>query len=309
MFNKLSTKALAAVFGLLLIAVLYLFLFDGNKNERTFRNELVLVDTSKVDEIYLYPKAENYNEVYLKKINDEWKVKIGEDKFAEVPNSKIKNLFAQLLTIKPKRLASRDETKWKDYQVDSTGTRVKIFEDGEQTLDIVLGRFSFQQPRSMSTFVRLAEDTDVYEVDGFLDMTFNQSVNSFRNNSIVSDNKNNWQSLTFIYPADSSFRMEKRENKWFINNIETDSTKTEQFLNKLSRLSHQNFYDNINKDQLLTPTYSLKIDNSDTSSITVNGYLVNNKLLITSSQNKESVFESDNNLKQNIFINSEKVLK
>ena len=116
MFNKLSTKALAAVFGLLLIAVLYLFLFDGNKNERTFRNELVLVDTSKVDEIYLYPKAENYNEVYLKKINDEWKVKIGEDKSAEVPNSKIKNLFAQLLTIKPKRLASRDELKWKDYQ-------------------------------------------------------------------------------------------------------------------------------------------------------------------------------------------------
>jgi hypothetical protein len=299
MFNKLSTKVLVTVFGLLLIAVFYLFLFDGNKNERTFRNELVFVDTSKVDEIYLYPKAENYNEVYLKKINDNWKVKIGEDKFAEVPNSKIKNLFAQLLTIKPKRLASRDEAKWKDYQVDSTGTRVKIFEDGEQTLDIILGRFSFQQPRSMSTFVRLAEDTDVYEVDGFLDMTFNQSANSFRNNTIVSDNKNNWQSLTFIYPADSSFRMEKKDDKWFVDNIETDSAKTEQFLNKLSRLSHQ----------LSTPTYSLKIDNSDTTSITVNGFEMNGKLLITSSQNKESIFESDNNLKQNIFISSEKVLK
>jgi hypothetical protein len=103
--------------------------------------------------------------------------------------------------------------------------------------------------------------------------------------------------------------MEKKDDKWFVDNIETDSAKTEQFLNKLSRLSHQNFYDSINKDQLSTPTYSLKIDNSDTTSITVNGFEMNGKLLITSSQNKESIFESDNNLKQNIFISSEKVLK
>lgn len=32
----------------------------------------------------------------------------------------------------------------------------------------------------MNTFVRLYNDIDVYEVDGFLDMMFNQGANIFR---------------------------------------------------------------------------------------------------------------------------------
>ncbi len=309
MFNKLSTKTLIGIFSVLILLVVYLFVFDSGKNERTFRSELVNIDTAKVDEIYLYPKAENFAQVYLKKNEEKWSVKIDEEKFVSIPQSKIKNLLNQLLTIKPKRLASRNENQWNDYQVDSTGTRVEIYQDGEKTLDIILGRFAFQQPRSMSTFVRLTNDTDVYEVDGFLDMTFNQSANSFRNNNIVSSNQNNWQSLTFVYPADSSFRMEKRDDHWYINNSQTDSVSTFQFLNKLSRLTHSEFEDNIKKENLLSPTFSLKIDTKDTSSILINGFKISENLYITSSQNEESIFKGNTEIKRNIFIGSKKLLQ
>lgn len=308
MSNKLSTKILSGIFFTLLLVVIYVFFINDNVNERTFRNELVSIDTSKVDAVYLYPKATNHSEVLLAKSNNAWQVKLENGKFAEVPHSKIQNLFNQLLTIKPKRLASRDESKWSDYQVDSNGTRIKVTQNNDTVLDIILGRFSFQQPRSMSTFVRLSEDTDVYEVDGFLEMTFNQNANSFRNNSIVTGNKTNWQSLTFVYPADSSFRMEKREKTWFVENNKTDSSLTEQFLNKLSRLTHTEFEDNLTTEKLLSPTYSLKIDKHDTTSILINGYMIGDELYITSSQNENSIFKADNNLKNNIFIGVSKLL-
>lgn len=55
----------------------------------------------------------------------------------------------------------------------------------------MIGKFAFQQPRSMSTFVKLAGDIDIYEVEGFLDMIFNKTSNDFRDETIIkSDRKN-----------------------------------------------------------------------------------------------------------------------
>jgi hypothetical protein len=301
MLRAINNKILGVIFAVLLLLGLFLFLFDGGKKERTFRQVLVDIDTSKVTEILIYPKSQNHSEVKLFKDKDDWRVTLPSGGSAKVANQRISDLFVQLDAIKPKRLAARDESKWGELQVDSTGSRVKVFQGSKLTLDLVIGRFSFQQPRTMNTFVRLYNDKDVYEVDGFLDMTFNQGANIFRDGTVIKSDHNTWQQMQFTYPADSSFKLVKSGNSWLLNGKATDSLKAANYLNKLANLSNNSFIDDVKINQTSTPTYSLNITTSDLEFIEIKGYQDEASLVIHSSQNPEAWFDGSS-LSQTIFV-------
>ena len=300
MFQKVNNKILGIVFGILLLIGAFIFVFDGGKTERTFREVLVDIDTSKVTEILIYPKSQNHKEVRLYKDKDEWRVDLPSGGNAKVVDQRISSLFSQLLAIIPKRLAARDESKWNELQVDSTGSRVKVFQDSKLSLDLVIGRFSFQQPRTMNTFVRLYNDKDVYEVDGFLDMTFNQGANIFRDGTVIKSDYNTWKQLQFTYPADSSFQLVKSENSWILNGETTDSLKTANYLSRLANLSNNSFVDDVKIDPSSTPTFSLNITTSDLKFIEIKGYQDSTSFLIHSSQNPEAWFDGSS-LSKTIF--------
>jgi hypothetical protein len=301
MIQEVSNKILGIIFGILLIAGIFLFLFDKGKNERTFRDVLVDIDTSAVTEILIYPKSQNHKEVKLFKDKDGWYVTLPSGGNAKVDAQRMSSLFAQLLAIRPKRLAARDESKWNELQVDSTGSRVKVFQDSKLKLDLVIGRFSFQQPRTMNTFVRLFNDKDVYEVDGFLDMTFNQGANIFRDGTVIKSDFNNWQQIRFNYPADSSFQLVKSGNSWLVNGKAADSLKTANYLIRLANLSNNNFIDDIKINSATVPTYSLNITTSDLKFIEIKGYRDSTSYIIQSSQNPEAWFDGSS-LSKNIFV-------
>jgi hypothetical protein len=308
MFQTVNNKILGIIFGVLLLAAIFLFLFDGGKNERTFRDVLVNIDTSAVTEILIYPKSQNHKEVKLYKGENEWRVTLPSGGSAQVTNQRIRDLFTQLEAIKPKRLAARDESKWNELQVDSTGSRVKVFQGSQLSLDLVIGRFSFQQPRTMNTFVRLYNDKDVYEVDGFLDMTFNQGANIFRDGTVIKSDYNTWQQFQFTYPSDSSFQLIKSGNSWLLNGKATDSLKTANYLNRLANLSNNSFVDNVKIDPSSTPAYSLNITTSDLKFIEIKGYQDSTSFLIHSSQNPEAWFEGSS-LSKNIFVGKSSFLQ
>lgn len=306
MFKLKSNTTLWIVFAVLLIAVVLIFTTESTKKERSFRKELVTIDTSAVTSLSIYPKSKNGQEVklLLDGNTDTWKVSGENSQTYSVPKNKIDNLFTQLLAIKPKRVAARSKTKWKEYQVDSAATRVVVNEDGSEVLDLIIGKFAFQQPRSMSTFVRLNNENEVYEVDGFLDMTFNKDVNSFRNETIIKSDKNNWKQLTFNYNNDSSFTLIKIDDKWTVDGIPTDSTKTESTLNSLSRLTNTNFINKNPEAILPQQTSKLIIELSNSETIEVTGYKNDVEYLIHSSQNPENYFDGKS-LAEKIFISKE----
>ncbi|MFC2135400.1 DUF4340 domain-containing protein [Bacteroidota bacterium] len=310
MFNKLTNNKLGIIFGALVVLLLIIWVMDSQKGERTFREELVDIDTASVTEILLYPKSYNYEEVRLFKADDQWHVELNDNLNVSVPDAKITALYNQLLDIKPKRLAARDATKFKDFQVDSSATRIKVIEDGDETLDLIIGRFSYQQqPRSMSTFVRLGNDVDIYEVDGFLEMSFNKDANSFRNGDIISSNFESWKQLSFDYPADSSFNMMKVEGGWIANFANTDSTKTVRFLRQLSNLTHDKYFDDISEEQLSSPVYKLTVETDGGELVEIKGYEQDDRFYLTSSDNKESIFDgSQNKIREKIFIGLNSIL-
>lgn len=309
MLNNASNKTLGMIFTGLLIVAIVIVLSDLGNNERTFRSELVDIDSSAVSKILIYPKKLNGDAVKLFKEDNNWKVELTEGKSASVPKSKINQILKQLMEIKPERLAGRGEENWAEFEVDSSATRIELYEGSDKTLDLVIGKFTFQQPRAMKTFVRLTNDTDVYETEGFLSMTFNQDANYYRDDSVIQDDVNDWKSLAFSYPADSSYQLVKVNNSWQLSTgEEIDSAKTVAQLNRLSNVRSPGFVD-VDKDTLPLPQYKLTIIKNDDSQIEVFGYKVDDKVIINSSQNSESYFDgSKNELFKKIFVGSKKFI-
>lgn len=307
MFSNKSNRNLGIILLVLVVIVVIIFVTDG-KNERSFRENLVDIDTTQVSEITISSIA--HGDVRLFKNNDGWMVDLDENNSVSVPDNKIKNLLNQLLDIKPKRLAARSQSKWKDFQVDSSGTRVVVKEGGSKALDIIIGRFAFQQPRTMNTYVRLQNDVDVYEVNGFLQSTFNQEPDNFRDGRVLGKQGkyDNWKNIEFNYP-DSSFQLVKVNDKWRTIKYQVDSAKTAQYLRRISDLSTNKFIKDISPESLTSPIYSMNIQKEEGDPIQINAYNKDNKIVITSTANTEAVFNgSENNFWKKLFIGEKSLL-
>ncbi|MBI1932259.1 MAG: DUF4340 domain-containing protein [Ignavibacteriales bacterium] len=294
MFNKNSNKLLWIVLAILVIAVILIFTNESTKNERTFKEDLVTIDTAKVTSILIYPKSLQGKEVRLIKEKTLWKVTSELGKIYTVPETKIKNLINQLIMIKPERVAARSKDKWKEYQIDSASTRIEVNEGSKKVLDLMIGKFAFQQPRTMTTFVKLAGDNDIYEVSGFLDMFFNRNADSYRDETVIKSERQKWNKLKFesVNP-DSSFELVKINNVWFADGSKTDSAKTDNVLNAIERISNSN-YKNIDKASLPNFTSKLTIDVENSSPIIISAYRDSTNYIIESSLNKENYFDGKN---------------
>ncbi len=301
MFKNISSKNLLIIFVILLAIAAFFIYYDSSHEIRTFKRDIVNIDTSKVTSISIYPKVTNHREVKLFKDGKYWKVQLENNKSIPAEDSKVQSLLNQIAELKANSVAAQNESKWSEYKVDTSGTRVKIFEGSNSTLDMTIGKFAFRQPRIMLSYVRIKGDENVYEVNGFLDFAFNQQPNYFRNNTIVNDDISNWKKLTYSYPADSSFQLVKdTSGYWMINNIKTDSSKTINFLRTLSHLSGTDFIDDMNPSLLGETKYSLTIESADKGAISISAY--SNQMIIHSSQNSDSYFNgSINSLWQKIF--------
>jgi len=309
MFNTKSNKTLGIIFVLLLIGTILIFTTESTKKERSFKKDIVQIDTSKVTEILISPKSNKTNEVKLVKNGKNWNVTTESGKQFLVPKSKIINLLNQLMVIKPKRLASRSKAKFNEYEVnDSTATRIVVNEGSNKVLNLIIGKFAFKQPRSMSTFVRLADDTDIYEVDGFLDMSFNKKANDFRDETVINSDKNKWNKLRIESTNSESFEVVNNGSAWLLEGEITDSTKTDKILSDLVRLTNNSFIDDVTEQSLPPVDSKLIIENDLGEPIVITSYRDASRYIIHSSQNMESYFDGEK-IGEKISLNKSSFLK
>lgn len=315
MYKKLSLKSLLIIFIVLLAIVLVIFYFDSKKGERSFRANIVEVDTSKITSIIIYPRTGNEGPVEILKKDTHWKINF-KDKLLNADNDLVKNMLNTLIELKPKRIAATDKSKWKEFEVnDSLSTRVQLLAGRKTAADLYIGKFSYQQPKgqmpdyynrrgTMTTCVRLADEKIVYVVDGFLSMTFNRNINDFRKKTIIRSDNKNWTRLTFTYPADSSFILVKEGDSWMIDGLQADSASVYKYFNTISWLNSQDFVDD-RKPLSDEPAFALVIDGDNfTAPINIKAFPADtvHEHLITSSLNKGVYFSgSSSQLSEKIF--------
>lgn len=304
MFKKLNTKTLIIALVVLGAIVLINKLYLSKKSESTFRAEFVKIDTSLVNKILIYPRAEQGKEIKISKNGSAWEVEKEKMKVPADTNA-IHGLLASFAEMKSIALAGEDKSAWKDFQVtDSAGTRIKIFTTDNQTYDMVIGKFGYnQQTQSGITYIRHADEEAVYTVSGFLSFSVNQGFNTWRRKTFLSGNKDNWTSLTFSYPADSSFTLTKQGASWAIDGMATDSAKTEQYLAQAANMQSSGFVDGY----LPGPpaVYSLTINgNNIPAPINVQAYPADStqKFILRSSQNPDAYFsEAQSSIVSRLF--------
>jgi hypothetical protein len=239
----------------------------------------------------LYPKAANGNLIKLFKENDQWKVESDGQKY-NADQAIAGQMIAELNNMKPKSVAANSKERWDQFEVsDSLGTRVKLLNGTDVLADVVIGKFSYSEPRNMTSYVRLADEKEVYGVDGMLGMSFNRKLNSFRDRTIIKSNKADWTKLTYNYPADSSFVLQKTGEKWMIGEMETDSASVMQYFNKIASLSDGSFAD---EKPIIAPSHRLTIEgNNMMQKVEITGYFTDEEnFVLESNQNKGAYFNS-----------------
>ena len=142
----------------------------------------------------------------------------------------------------------------------------------------------------MTSFVRLYSDKEVYAVDGFVSMAFDREVRFFRDQTVIKGNKNQWTKITVTHPGDSSFTLEKVQNKWMLNNEPADSTSVDIFMGGIRDLVSSEFS---YLDEMPAPEHTILIEgNGMTAPIKVTAVKVDDEYVLSSSQNVGALFTS-----------------
>lgn len=295
MSKILNTKSLVIILAIAVALYFISTLFE--KKERTFKSDLVSVDTAEVTAIEIIPRAGESDAIQLTRTGQGWSLE-KEGVTYNADQMAARNVLAELIKLTPERVAANDPSRWDEMEVsDTTGTRVKLYDGKKVVADIYIGKFNYQQnPQAqqmqfqqqgrgkMSTHVRLAGEDEVYVVDGFLKMNIQADLNTYRNKNLCSVLPEDVTKVTFRYP-DNSFTLAFQDSTWKLNGVKTDSVKTVQYLNSLRRLTSTNFVDDA-ADVAVNPSHTVRIEGNNFMPVeikafpadSVNGYLVTSSL-------------------------------
>jgi hypothetical protein len=172
---------------------------------------------------------------------------------------------------------------WKEfYLTDSLATRIKFLNSkGEILADIMIGKLDFKQPDNpnrgfsgnnikMTSYVRLYNGKEVYAIDGLIPFSFNIKFDDWRDKTFLHFNKNEITNISYIYPADSSYKLVKKDSIWYSGGLKADSLIVAKYLNSLGLMHGQEFNDSYipNSD----PGYQLLVKGINSLSFSIKCY-------------------------------------
>jgi len=307
MFNKVNTKQLSAVFLVLLAAVLITAVGGNSKKTRSFLSELTEIDTSVVTALTIYP-AGGADPVDLEKQDKNWVVADGES-IHNADNGQAEEMLNTLAELTSTRLAAKDRDRWESYEVtDSLGTRVVVMAGKKVTADLYIGRFSYSQPPqqamspyggrpqgTMTSYVRLAGEKEVYAVEGFLQMMFNRGAGEFRDRKVLQVSRNDIARIAMQLPGEQ-FSLSKSENNWMLEGLMADSAAMAGYLSGITRLTSSAFMEN---EALAsgTPTHTVLLEDANGARLAqVNAWFRDSSsIALTSSVNPGTIFDGTQN--------------
>lgn len=179
MFKKLNTKTLLVAFGILLVIVVVTQLFKSKQGDRNFESQLFSIDTAKVSAIIIVPKG-GRDEVKLVKSANTWSVQTRGNTY-KAEQSIPKAMLNELRSIKAEQITATEESEWNTFELsDTSSIWVRVEEGNKRVADFRIGKFSFRQPSTMITYIRLANDERVYAINGFLAMSFGRNPDELK---------------------------------------------------------------------------------------------------------------------------------
>lgn len=302
--KKIDPWKLAVIFLGLVVIFLALKKFRSPRLEGNLPSALTKVDTAAVTEVVITPAKSPNQPVRLVKAGG-WKLMDG-DKTLRLEQGAGSNAVRMLMNLKPERMVSKRKEKWDEYLVgDSTGTRVRVKIGDEVEADLLIGRSGLGQTATGSygggpyTYVRKYNEPEVYAVSGFFDAQYNRVLNDWRDKSFTRIRKDSVTRVSFRYPADTSFVVERRNKKWMIGSDLADSVQWNTFLSGLE-------YKNASLFAPIVPAgqapVSVQLEGNGRLLGTIEAWPGEGNWTARSSHQPEAFFSLDEAVRREIFI-------
>ena len=228
--NKILALALVVLLGIFALSKI----FRSPRLESNVRKDLVKIDTALVTEVRIQPAKAAGEVVKLVREGYRWKLQEG-PKEAKVEGGTVESMLGVLKDLQAQRMVALKKEKWDDFEVGENSTRVSVFADGEKEADFRVGKTGFSQAQGMAgafTYIRLANEDEVYSTEGFIGPHFNRTFDEWRDKTFLRVAKDSVQRIEFNYP-DSSFVLQKRDSLWYIGDRPASRPKVEGYLEKI----------------------------------------------------------------------------
>jgi hypothetical protein len=293
MFGKLRTVHWLAI----VAALAAIWWWSGRSSpraqQRTFRDRLLQVDTAALSEFTLEPAPfKGLPPIHFRRGTLGWWMRMESDSSA-VESDAIRDVLGSLADMRTIQLAGQVAAVGTRYDLtDSTADRL-ILRTTARTIELWVGAGG--QSDKPTTAVRLPQELQVYTVAGRLGDAADRTFGGWLPKRLVVGDPQNWTRLTFRFPNDSSYTMERDGAQWTIAGLRTDSARTWRYLQSLARARGQEAGDP--RDTLLAiPGYRVTVeDTTRKDPIMVTVYLVpqEQRFIVRSSLHPQVVMPFD----------------
>jgi hypothetical protein len=282
MSKRFNNKRLLYLLAGLTVILILTILIKIPKEKATFRSNIVDLDTSAVIRIILNNRISAGNTVEFNRNNDHWTVRQGKIVSA-IDEGAVQNIFGEVLNIKPQSLAAINQSRWKEFDLtDSLATRIKFLNSkGKILADIMIGKLDFKQPDKpdggfsgnnikMTSYVRLYSEKEVYAIDGLIPFSFNIKFDDWRDKTFVRYNKSEITNISYLYPADSSYKLIRKDSLWYSGSLKADSLKVGNYLNSITLMRGEEFKDDFTP--ALNPVYQMLVQATNSAGFSIKCY-------------------------------------
>jgi hypothetical protein len=234
------TRNTLLLLGLLVVLVIVAVLVMQKPGEHSSSGETGVafapIDSLAVDKIEIKSPTTS---VVLQKNGVEWFVQ--EPVAYHADQSTVATFLHDSKGMEMKNVVSNKPEKHSVFQVDSTGTQVKIFEKGTEKVSFIVGK-------STSTYselyARRLGSNDVVIVSGASAYVFSRPASQWRDKVIFSTSRDNIKEVRYQY-GDTTFVLAVKDSVWMIGKDTANAETVSNLLTSLSSVLAEDFVDTV----------------------------------------------------------------
>jgi hypothetical protein len=255
-----ATKTLTIIFVSLLAITVLVKWWDDSTSSQAFRTRLVDVDTATVNKMVIESTTQ-HRRVTLSEDTAGWTVTDDAtvERYPADANS-VQRALQQLNELNIKSVATRNPEKYTRFKVDSTGTKVSLYNDDTLLSSIYVGAPQMVSRGQYNSYVRPAEAEAVYTVEGFLNSTFGRNVDEWRDKIVWDVERDKIYRIDFLFPADSSYSVQRAgENSWISEGDSLNVSAVNTITNRLGTLRVDSFIDSLSTEDFKNETFAVRL--------------------------------------------------
>lgn len=230
-----NTYALLAVLVVLVILAYVVMQKPGERSSSGENGEnLVNVDSLAVDRIEIKSPTVN---IVLQKKGVEWFLESPVSYKADQVN--VATLIHGTRSMRVGNIVSNKPDKYSVFQVDSTGTLVKMYQNGAEKASFILGKSGSSISEQ---YARRTASNDFVLVNGASAYEFTRPTKDWRDRSILSVPRDQIKDVRYQY-GDTTFVLAFKDSAWTIGKDSTQEGAVSSLLSSLSNIVADDFVD------------------------------------------------------------------